>query len=241
MGGVGEKLSRAGAVTQSLGWPTAVLYALALGLRKACPFFCIAKYHVVARPVGKVRLLGNGHTGNLTIRRITQHDPLIAKLGRPADEIDRRFAGKAVCLLALRDDIVVGHLWVTLAPYCEPVHRCAFTPVPAGQVGWEFDFWIAPEERLGLTFARLWDECNGYLNERDVTWACSCISVFNLGAVRAHRRMGMQVLHTLYFLSAGKMELMLANVAPYAALSLRRSPRVLIRPADQISKATNSV
>ncbi len=224
-----DKLSRVKAAVRAFGWGTATLYALSRALNRFCPYFSIGKYYVVARPTSYQRLLTADRDTGIMVLQITGDHPLIDALPRQRDEIARRFAGGAVCFLATRDNRVTGHLWVTLSPYREPFHRCEFAPQPPGRSAWDFDMWIAPEERLGFTFARLWDQCNSYLLGKGVSWTCSCVSAFNLSAIRAHQRMGMRKMHTLVFWSVGPVELLLANVAPYIALSLSRSTFPLIK------------
>lgn len=211
-------------VSGGIGWFTGAIYAVAIALRRFCPFFSIEKYYVVAQPIIDRRLLPEERGKNILVRQIDHDHPLISQLPRPRDEIIRRFAGGALCFLATREDRVIGHLWITQSPYREPVHRCEFVLQSPGRTAWDFDMWIAPEERLGLAFARLWDQCNSYLRDRGVSWTCSRVSAFNLASLKAHERLGMRVMHSLFYLGAGPVELLLADVAPFIALSF--SPRI---------------
>jgi hypothetical protein len=192
-------------------------------LRRLCPFFFVEKYYVVAQPVAERSLLPEGRGKSILVRQIDRDHPLISQLARPRDEMARRFAGGAQCFLAIRENRVIGHLWVTRTAYREPVHRCEFAPQPLGRTSWDFDMWIDPAERLGLAFARLWDQCNSYLREQGVTWTCSRVSAFNPESLQAHARLGMRIMHSLLYFGAGQIELLIANVAPFVALSF--SPR----------------
>lgn len=212
-------LSRLKSLVCELGWFTGSMYVAAIALRRFCPFFSIEKYYVVAQPVAGKRLLPEKWGRSITVLMIAGDHPLISQLPRPHQEIVRRFAGGAVCFLATREGRVIGHLWITQAPYREPVHRCEFVPQPPDRTAWDFDMWIAPDERLGLAFARLWDQCNSYLQERGVAWTCSRVSAFNLASLKAHARLGMRVRHALIYLCAGSIELLLADVAPFFSLS----------------------
>jgi hypothetical protein len=209
-------------VIAGFGWTTGTLYLLALAFQRFCPFFSIGKYYVVAQPVSARRLLPENRGKNVLILQIDRDHPLISGLPRPRDEIVRRFAGGALCFLATRQDRIIGHLWITQSLYREPFHRCEVAPKPLGRTAWDFDMWIAPDERLGLAFARLWDQCNSYLRERGVAWTCSRVSAFNLATLKAHERLGMRVMHTLVYLGAGPVELLMANVAPFFALSFSK-------------------
>jgi hypothetical protein len=209
-------------VPARLGWLTGILYLAAVALRRFCPFFSIEKYYVVAQPVAERKLLPEKRGNSISVLQIDHDNWLISQLPRPRDEIARRFAGGAVCFLATREDRIIGHLWVTQSPYREPVHRCMFAPQPSGRTAWDFDMWIAPDERLGLAFSRLWDQCNSYLRERGIAWTCSRVSAFNPASLKAHERLGMRVMHALLYLGAGPVEMLIANVAPYFALSFSR-------------------
>ena len=208
-----------------LGWFTGTLCLVAIALRRFCPFVSIEQYYVVAQPVPARRLLPEKRGKNILVLQIDHDHPLISQLPRPRDEIVRRFAGGALCFLATRADRIIGHLWVTQSPYREPFHRCEFVLRSPGQTAWDFDMWIAPDERLGVAFARLWDQCNSYLRERGVTWTCSRVSAFNPASLKAHERLGMRVMHSLICLGVGPVQLLIADVAPFLALSF--SPRTL--------------
>src|SRR3954447_19502235 len=95
------------------GWWTRTLYILARALGRLCPFFSIGKYYVVAQPVPARRLLPQTRGKDILVRSMDRDDPLIAQLPRPPEEMTRRFAGGAICFLAIRGNRIIGHLWVT--------------------------------------------------------------------------------------------------------------------------------
>jgi hypothetical protein len=206
-----------------LDWITGTMHVIAVALRRLCPFFSLEKFYIVAQPVPGKRLLPENRGKSIAILQIDRDHPLLSSLSRPRDEIARRFAGGAVCFLATREDRIIGHLWITRSPYREPFHRCEFTLREPDRTAWDFDMWIAPDERLGLAFARLWSECNSYLREHGVSWTCSSMSAFNPASLKAHQRLGMRVMHSVFYLGAGRVELLIADVAPYFVLSF--SPR----------------
>jgi hypothetical protein len=216
-------LIRPKSVVAELGWLTGALYVVGTALRRFCPFVSIERYYVVAQPVTARRLLPEKRGKSILVLQIDHDHPLISRLPRPREEMVRRFAGGAVCFLATREDRIIGHLWITQSPYREPEHRCEFVLQASGRTAWDFDMWIAPDERLGPAFARLWDQCNSYLQKRGVTWTCSRVSAFKSASLKAHERLGMRVMHSLFYLGAGPVELLIADVAPFFALSF--SPR----------------
>ena len=223
-----SKMERLRSIFSELGLATGLVYLTALMFRKFLPFFSVERYYVVAQPVPARALLPERRGKNISVHLIKTDHPLLASLPRPQEELARRFSGGAVCFLAMRDEQIVGYLWVTQSPYREPVHRCEFDPCPSRQIAWDFDMWIQPDERLGLAFVRMWDRCNSYLRERGVTWTCSRVSAFNSASLRSHARLGMRVMHTLTYLTAGSLELLVADVAPFLALSVRRFPNIAL-------------
>lgn len=207
-----------------MGWTTGFLYLLSLALRRFLPFLSVEKYYVVAQPVALRAMLSERRGRNISVMLIESDHPLLAELPRSREEVARRFAGGAVCFLAVRDERIVGHLWVTRSPYREAVDRSEFDPRPSQNMAWDFDLSIMPDDRLGLAFARLWDECNRYLRERGIAWTCSRVSAFNRASLRSHARMGMRVMHTLTYFRAGSLELLVADVAPFLSVSISRFP-----------------
>jgi len=223
-------------IVTGLGWWTASLHVLARALRRLCPYFSIEKYYVVAQPVTARKLLRERRGTGILVRPVDRDDPLIAQLRRPRDEIARRFADGAVCFLAIRDNHIIGHLWVTRSVYREPVHRAQFVLPPEGRTAWDFDLWIDPADRLGLAFARLWDMCNSYFLDQGVTCTCSRVSAFKPESLQAHARLGMQIMHSLLYFGAGRVELLIANVAPFVALSFsaRAFPIIQVTPPAEL-------
>jgi hypothetical protein len=217
-----------------IGWFTRVLYAVAVVLRRFCPFFSIEKYYLVAQPATEQKLLPEKWGKGISVERIDRYHPLISQLPRPRDEIARRFAGGALCFLATRQDRIIGHLWITQSAYREPYHRCEYRLQPPGRTAWDFDMWISPDDRIGFAFARLWDQCNSYLREQGVTWTCSRVSAFKPESLTAHQRLGMRVMHTLFYMGAGPVELLIADVAPFIALSFspRKFPVIELIPPE---------
>jgi len=210
-------------IVATLGWWTGSLYVLARALRRLCPFFSVEKYYVVAQPVSRRKLLPESRGKDISVRPMDHDDPLIAQLPRSPEEMARRFKRWPDAFLAMRKNRIIGHLWITRSAYREPVHRAEFVPEPPGRTAWDFDMWIDPGERLGFAFARLWDSCNSYFLEQGVTWTCSRVSAFNPESLQAHARLGMRPMHSLLYFGAGRVELLIADVAPFVALSF--SPR----------------
>lgn len=178
------------------------------------------KYYLIAQPVAKASLLPPGRGRKIEIRLIQPHDEITRQFPRPAAAIQARFKQGAKCLVAFKDGQFIGFLWLLLGSYQEDEVRARFTPLPLKQAAWDFDVYVAPDFRLGLTFPRLWDEANRFLTGNDILWSCSRISAFNAGSLGAHARLGTVSLGNAIFFCAGRWQVTFASISPYFHLSL---------------------
>ncbi|HEY8351300.1 MAG TPA: hypothetical protein VIK87_02045, partial [Sphingomonadales bacterium] len=97
------------------------------------------------------------------------------------------------------------------------------------ETAWDFDVYVAPEHRMGRTFARLWAAANEYLRARGVRWSLSRISGYNPASFNSHKRLGARVIGRASFLRIGNWQLMWSNRAPYLHLSRKAQPRLRVR------------
>ncbi|WP_143142446.1 N-acetyltransferase [Nitrosovibrio sp. Nv17] len=179
----------------------------------------IYKYYLIAQPVSRKSLLPSGRGKKIEIRMIHQDDIVIRQFPRPAAVIRERFRQGAQCLAAFKDERFVGFLWLLTGSYQEDEVRARYVLHPQYQAAWDFDVYVAPESRLGLTFPRLWDEANRYLTGKGISWSCSRISAFNPGSLGAHARLGTVSMGSAVFFCAGRWQVMLSSVPPYFHLS----------------------
>lgn len=207
-------------ITQSvtqLGWLNASLYLLGRLLSLISHDRCaIYKYYFVAQAVGFAKLC-HGRGKKICVRRYLIFDELPPAYPRPSEILRRRYMQGALSLAALNDDKLVGFLWLSFSSYQEDEVRAHYT-LAEGQA-WDFDVWVTPETRVGLTFSRLWDEANFLLESRAVRWSCSRISAFNSASIRAHARMGIIKLGSATFLRCGNWQWTCSTLAPYFHLS----------------------
>lgn len=232
-------------------WRTAATSLVQLGGLNGC-LYCISrvlqrlsaerwdlyKYQFVAQTVGAAPLCGK-RGRDIHVYRYAHRDELPCGYPRPASVLRQRDAQGAVSLAAFRGDCLVGFLWILLDGYQEDEVRARYV-LASPHSSWDFDVWIDPDERLGLTFARLWDEANLLLRARAVRWTCSRISAFNSASLRAHAHIGTVHLGSATFLRCGRWQWMCATLAPYLHLSWRPGafPRLVFdtsrldRPSD---------
>ncbi|MDA5193595.1 GNAT family N-acetyltransferase [Govanella unica] len=179
-----------------------------------------SRYLLTAQPVpvapGKLR------PGKIEIVELMAGDPRLGDLPVEPDVLRARFAQGAICLAAVEEGRAVASAWFTFGAYDEDMVRCRFVLSPAGATAWDFDIYVAPEHRMGRTFARLWDGANAELRARGVTWSMSRISAYNAGSLKSHGRMGARVIGRAAFLSLGPVQLAWASVPPFLHLSFQK-------------------
>lgn len=202
-----------------LGWFDAALYALARLLARRGGW-ALHKYYFVAQSVGAVSLC-RGRGQSLAVRLCRTQQELPPGAPRPASVLRARYDQGALCLAASdADGQLSGYLWLFFRHYQEDEVRARYR-LAGGDACWDVDVWVRPRERLGFTFARLWDEAGLLLRARAVAWSCSRISAFNRGSLQAHRRLGALKLGSAMFLRCGAWQWTLASIAPYCHLSRR--------------------
>jgi hypothetical protein len=177
------------------------------------------RYYLIAQPVAKTALLPSGRGKKIEIRLIQERDEIIQEFPRPAKVIQARFQQGAKCLVALKEQRFIGFLWLLLGSYQEDEVRARYIPLPAKRAAWDFDVYVVPDSRLGLTFPRLWEQANRILTENNILWSCSRISAFNSNSLDAHAHFGTSSLGSALFFCAGRWQITLSSITPYFHLS----------------------
>ena len=207
------------ATIAALGWLAAGLSLTDRLLRRLTGqrwrLYC---YRFVAQAVAPAPRCG-GRGAAITVQALRRQQ-LPAGYPRRADVLDQRDRQGAFSVTAFRDGQLSGFLWLLYGSYHEDEVRVRYHLV-SPRSAWDFDVWVSPDERLGLTFARLWDEAHRLLREHAVDWSCSRISTFNPASLRAHARLGTVSLGHALFLVCGRWQWMGASLPPYLHLSRR--------------------
>jgi hypothetical protein len=205
---------------QQWGWFNLGLFLLDRIITTLSKGSCrLYRYHLIAQPVPAAALLPSGRGKKIEIRLIDEQDDVIGQFPRPAEAIKERFRQGAKCLVAFKEGKFVGFLWLLLGSYQEDEVRARYTPLPKGGTAWDFDVYVEPGSRLGLTFLRLWDEANRFLCHHDILWSCSRISAFNTASLGAHARLGTLCLGSAIFFHTGRWQITFASIPPYFHLS----------------------
>lgn len=196
-----------------MGWRRASLYLLQRIIHWV-PGCRLYLYHLVAQPVC-VLSSSTKSSSIYQIRQVSREEYDCAWFPRPAQIIEARYDQGCICLVAFKQGIAVGCLWLCPGPYLEDEVRCCFIPIPASETAWDFDVYISPPFRLGRLFALLWQAANTWLEACGIRWTMSRIDGLNIDSLRAHQRLGAQSTGNAAFLLLGPIQMMFSSLAPY--------------------------
>lgn len=214
-----------------LGAINAFLYMVHVLLSKPTGHWArIERFLLVSQPVPPSPRLPAGRSKGVEVRRLAPGDEWLAQIPRPPEVISARYAQGAICLALVKTGKVQGYIWLIEGGYEEDVARVLFLLPASGKAAWDFDVYVAPEYRLGFTFARLWDAADAYLRERGVNWSMSRISMFNAESLNSHGRLGAKALGSATFLIVGPFQFMVSGLPPHIHLSWGRSRPSLRMP-----------
>ncbi len=201
-------------LTQSLGVGNALLYGTHRTLQAIHSSCSLTSYYIVAQPIPSQSLLPASRGASIAVRFIVPGDSALDLMGRAPEEIAARFASPGVCLVAEKQQRMVGYLWLLLGRYREPDDRCTFV-IDSPHAAFDLDVFVEPALRLSPVFARLWSEANAWLRARGIEWTLSRISCYNERSLQSHARLGSVKLGRMTFLKLGPIQMMFSSVAPY--------------------------
>jgi hypothetical protein len=217
--------ARLRAIVAELGVTDALLYGIRRALARSGGRLALFKYYLVAQPVAAAPRLPARLAGTITVRPIFAGEAVLLQFPVPQPVIHDRFRQGAQCFGAFRGEELVAYAWLQEGPFEEDEVRSRFIPLPAGRSAWDFDVYVDPRHRLGLAFARLWDDVGGRLRAKGIVWTMSRISAFNTASLAAHRRLGARVVASATYLVLGRWQLTCSTTRPYFHVSA--GPRVV--------------
>jgi len=223
-----------GATLRSLGRLDGTLYLLDRGLaRLSGGGIRIHRYLLVAQPLENGVPLPGRRGAGFAIRELKAGEPQPVGMVHSAATLDWRFGQRARCLAAFKGEELAGFIWWVEGAYREDEVACRFLPRPEGRAVWDFDLYIAPHYRMTPLFLRLWDAASRELHAAGYRWACSRVSAFNPGSLRAHRRLGARVVGQRLFLRLGALELSTGSQPPRIgrAWAGRGGPEIPVAPS----------
>ena len=215
-------------LVRELGASTALFYLLDRLLRRIssqCGFYY---YLFVAQPLADRPRLPPTRGKAFTFRLVQAPEPVLDSLGRPTAVIHQRFAQGAQCLLASKNDVLVGCIWFVRGAYAEDEVRVDYLLPQDGCCVWDFDVFVTESERLGFLFAKQWDAFDALLKPQGIRYTVSRINAFNQRSMASHRSLGAQDCGRALFLRLGQFQGMLSNQRPFIAFGGR--PKLHVGP-----------
>jgi len=214
---------------REFGFAAGCLYATHRVLQGISARWHLHVYELMVQPITDRALLPRKFGAQLDIREVRAGDAEIALMPVRPDVMASRLRQNATCLGAFRRGELIGYMWFCRREYEEDEVRCVYVLEAERESVFDFDFYLFPEHRMGLAFVALWNGANEFLHRRGVRYTFSRLDRFNVASRRAHRHLGWKVVGRAIFLQLGRVEVMLATLAPYASVSVSRARRVRLR------------
>ena len=213
--------SRAKRLMDELGAINSILYLLDRFLLAVTNSnMRIFKYYAYVQPVAEKANLPAHRGKDIIVRLVKQDDGKErAEFPRPKEVINYRYNQGGYCLAAYKNGVFSGFIWLNFDPYFEDEVRCCYMLHPIGKVAWDYDVYIDPKYRISMVFAKMWDQANQLMRDKNVTHTMSRISAFNSGSLASHTRLGATRIGQLLFFKLGPWQLMFSSAAPYVHFS----------------------
>lgn len=215
-------------LVRELGASTALLYLLDRLLRRISITCGLYYYLFVAQPLADQPRLPPTRGKAFTFRLLQAPDPVLNSLDRPPAVIRERFVQGAECLMATKNEALVGCIWFVRSAYAEDEVRVDYLLPQDGHCVWDFDVFVTESERLGFLFAKQWDAFDALLKPQGIRHTVSRINAFNQRSIASHRSLGAQDCGRALFLRLGQFQWMLSNQRPFIAFGGR--PKLHISP-----------
>lgn len=183
----------------------------------------ICRCYITKQSVTSFPSISRDKEKNIEVREIGRSDPVCAQLGRPVELIQARFDQGGHCYAAFRKGEIAGFLWLNFGQYREDEMRCTFVLSPFDKSGWDYDVFIFPRHRLSYTFLRLWEFANETMRQRGIENIYSRVNYYNIASLNSHKKLGSEVIGSVYFLQFFQMQLSLSvNFRPLITFSRNR-------------------
>lgn len=181
-----------------------------------------AGFHILrfyAQPVPKMPAIDRKPDDRIRIAPVVRGVVDPKAFGRPLEAIADRFNDGSVCIAALKDQELIGFMWLQAGMLRERIVRCHMHALPAGRVEWDYDFYIEPRYRLGRLFGRLWQVAAENLRARQVEATVSWVKLGNRASEQAHARLGARPIGWAVFGVLFGHQLMVTSMQPRIAYS----------------------
>jgi len=182
------------------------------------------KYHITRQPVITQKLVQTNKALDIEIRQINADDELLRQMDRPFGTLQTRFDRGGECFVALKRGKFAGNLWLNFECYQEDEVRCTYMLRPAGKAAWDYDVFVVPEFRFSYAFAKLWDHANAVMFQRGILYVYSRINFYNISSLRAHKRLGSEIIGSIVFITIGNCQLSISTrFKPFLTISLNKN------------------
>ena len=222
-------IARALGPFQEFGLLAGALYILDRFLRSTSPSVGLYAYELMVQPIKRQPILAPNRLKTLRFVRLVRGDADIALMPAREEIKEQRFSQGAQCLAVYRHEHLLGYLWFCLGKYDEDEVRCTYELFPADRSAFDFDVYVMPKHRMGIAFVAVWHAANEFLREQGVQYSFSRVSRFNALSRRSHAQLGAYCIGRVVFVQAWAVELMMATVFPYVALTWSPSSRAHLR------------
>lgn len=201
------------------GLAIGLLYVVHRALNRLSSSFGVYPYQIFMQPLSQAPLLPLALAKNLRRESLFPGHPLLDIVQVPQVVLKERFAGGAQGLVALRRDDPLGYAWWRRSSYHESEVRCVFEIDDKEVAVFDFDVFVLPAHRMGLGFISVWHVLMEHLGSIGVTHSYSRISEFNLASLRAHTRLGGQVIDRIIFIRLGLLSVALIRRLPFVRVA----------------------
>lgn len=226
---------------KEFGWLAGTLYAADRALRSISPRLGMYVYELMVQPITDKPLLSANLAKNLTFEEIGSGHPDVALMPAREDIKALRFAQAARCLGVYRKRVLIGYIWFNFGTYEEDEVRCTYILQESAVSVFDYDLYLFPEYRMGIGFMGIWHGANQYLRARGVDYTFSRLTRFNLASRRSHAHLGWKRAGQAVFLQLGPIEAMVADVAPFVALTWTASQRVKLKLSPDVLRGKTVV
>lgn len=213
---------------RELGVPTTVLYLVDRMLRRINSKCGLCYYLFLSQSLADQPRLPPTRGKAFVFRLLLTPEPVLSGLGRPPAVIRERFAHGAQCLVATKNEALIGCIWFVLGAYVEDEVNVEYLLPQDGSCVWDFDVFVAESERMGFLFAKQWDVFDALLKPQGIRFTVSRINAFNQRSIASHRSLGAQDCGRALFLRLGRLQWMLSSQRPFIAFGGR--PKLQISP-----------
>lgn len=213
-------------LTRELGVFAAALYLSDRILRRVSSKCGLYYYHFLAQPLAAHARLPPTRGKAFLFRLLRSAEPILDSLNRPPEIISSRFSQGSQCLIATKNDALVGCIWFIRDVYAEDEVCVDYLLPHDGYCVWDFDVFVAESERLGFLFAKQWDVFDELLKQQGVRYTVSRINAFNQRSIASHRSLGAKDCGRALFLKFGSLQVMFSSEKPFVAIGGRPALRI---------------